>query len=203
MFCPNCGKQIKESDNFCRFCGTYLKDEQNCEQVLQYFEKTDNTVEDANLDIREEFVLYEVKKHFISLFWTIFLTPLFIFYFWNVFLNTHSFFSWIVVFALLALIFYPIMRYKSDSLVITNKFAHIKVGVLNPSHKDIPINDLACINVSQSSMGRMLDYGHVTFSFIDNSIDFGDVENPEDLQYIIDNPKEFIQESLKEDEMAV
>ena len=52
-------------------------------------------------------------------------------------------------------------------------------------------------------MGRMLDYGHVTFNFIDNSIDFGDIENPEDLQYIIDNPEEFIKESLKEDEMAV
>lgn len=203
MFCPNCGKQIKENDNFCRFCGTYLKDEQSSEQLSQSFEKSDNTVEDTSFDIKEEFVLYEVKKHFMSIFWSIFLTPLFIFYFWNVFLNTHSFFSWVVVFALLALIFYPIARYKSDSLVITNKFAHIKVGVINPIQKDIPVNDLEIINIFQSSMGRMLDYGHVTFNFIDNSIDFGDIENPEDLQYIIDNSEEFIKESLKEDEMTV
>ena len=27
MFCPNCGKQIKDYDNFCRYCGIDLKDD--------------------------------------------------------------------------------------------------------------------------------------------------------------------------------
>ena len=27
MFCPNCGKQVNDSDNFCKYCGKDLRDE--------------------------------------------------------------------------------------------------------------------------------------------------------------------------------
>lgn len=194
MYCPNCGKQIKEYDNFCRFCGTDLREND--------FEKCQENTENSQSN-DEEFVLYDVKKHWMSLFWSAFFTPVFILYFWNIFLNTHSFFSWVVVFVLLGLIFYPIARYKSDRLIITNKFAHIKIGVLNPEEKDIPVKDLNSVTVTQSSMGRMFDYGFVLFNSLGRTINYGYIDSPEDLQCIIDDPCGFINDALKEDEMTV
>lgn len=187
MFCPKCGKEIKEEDNFCRFCGTYLKEDVS--EICQV----------ENLSDDEEIVLYDVQKHWRSLALSILLIPLFFFYFWNIFLNTHSFFSWIVVLAILWLIIYPVARYKSDNIIITNKFAHIKIGIINPEEKDIPLKDLNILEVSQSSMGRLLDYGQAALISNSERIEYGYIKSPEDLQYIIENPDEFVQEYSKQE----
>lgn len=192
MFCPNCGKEIKETDNFCRYCGSDLRKE--LQQPVT--EKTVVTEEIPVKTEEEEYVLYDVKKHCMALVLPIFLIPLFFIYFWNIFLNTHSFFSWIVVFAIVGMIIYPIARYKSDSIVITNKFAHIKIGVLNPEEIDIPLEKLDVIEVSQTSLGRIFDYGQAAFNSNSERFDFGYIKNPEDLQYIIDNPQKFVDENL-------
>lgn len=201
MFCPNCGKEIKESDNFCRYCGLDLRTE-NIETVNKQ-EFVQESVQEpeilVNNDDEEELVLYDVPKHCMSLVVPIFLTPLFFFYFWNIFLNTHSFFSWVVVIAILAMIIYPIARYKSDRLIITTKFAHIKIGVLNPIEIDIPLNKLDMLEVSQTSLGRMLGYGMVAFNSNSVRYDYGYIQAPEDLQYIIDDPSRFTQEVLDEE----
>lgn len=191
MFCPNCGKEIKDNDNFCRYCGTDLR----YEEPQKVYTPEKPIIIDDNA---EELVLYDVQKHLMALVIPAFLIPLFLFYFWNIFLNTHSFFSWIIVIAILALIVYPIMRYKSDRIVITNKFAHIKIGVLNPVEIDIPLDKLDILEVSQTSMGRMFGYGMIAFSHESVRYDFGYVKNPEDLQYIIDDPQRFIEEELEE-----
>jgi len=146
----------------------------------------------------EELVLYDIKKHWMALFWPAFLTPLFLVYFWVIFLNTHSLFSWVIVIAMLALIIYPIARYKSDKIVITTKAAHIKIGVLNPAELEIPLEKLNIIDVSQSSMGRLLDYGTATFCINAEKYDYSYIKYPEDLQFIIDEPQKFIEESLRE-----
>lgn len=194
MFCPNCGKEIKENDNFCRFCGTDLRINEHDENVScakpveEKVEYTDNS--------EEEYVLYDVQKHWMSLAVLVFLVPLFLFYFWSIFLNSHSFFSWVVVIALLILIIYPIGRYKSDKIIITNKFAHVKIGIINPEEIDIPLNKLDMLEITQSSKGRMLGYGQVSLLTNVEKINYGYIENPEDLQYIIDDPQRFIQESV-------
>lgn len=184
MYCPNCGKEIKENDNFCRYCGYDLRTEEIA------------STKENKCDIEEEFVLYEVKNHWRRLLIPVIFTPLFFFYFWNIFLNTHSFLSWVIVFAILGFIFYPIMRYKSDSIVVTNKFIHIKVGVLNPEKTDIKIEDTDTIELSQSAFGKMFGYGHVTFCNLRERIDYGYIDALEDLEYIIENPERFINESL-------
>ncbi len=214
MFCPNCGKQIKDNDNFCRYCGFDLRnDEINTnenehpiyEQVIDYSKNYEKVEKEPEKEVHfeksgEEFVLYDVKKHWMSIFWTIFLTPVFFIYFWNVFLNTHSFLSWIIALGLLAAIVYPAMRYNSDKIIITNHFAHVKIGIINPVEIDIPLDKLQKLEVSQTSFGRMLDYGLVSLISNSERYDYGYVKYPEDLQYIIDNPLEFVQESLSEDE---
>jgi len=201
MFCPHCGKPIKEEDNFCRFCGTKLESPKEISE--------EKTVELPNIKPLpeaketpiyegEELVLYEIQKHWMSLFLPVFLTPLFFIYFWVIFLNTHSIFSWVVVIALLALIIYPIIRYKSDSIVITTKSAHIKIGIINPAKIEIPLEKLNLIDVSQSSMGRILDYGTATFCINAEKYDYPYIKYPEDLQFIIDEPQKFVEESLRE-----
>ena len=198
MYCPNCGEQVKEEDNFCRYCGANLK----IEPVSKEIEKPKNEVSSETEQVHydgEELFLCEFNKHWMALFWPVFLTPLFFIYFWNIFLNTHSFFSWIVVLALLVLIVYPIARYKSDSIVVTTKCIHIKIGVLNPAELQIPLNKLDVIDVTQSSMGRVLDYGTASFCINSEKYDYSYIKYPEDLQYIIDNPQKFLKESLEED----
>lgn len=202
MYCPNCGKMIKENDNFCRYCGTDLRFEEP-QKVKIEPQVLSNEIPIDKVNDGEEFVLYDVPKHFMSLVLPIFLTPLFFFYFWNIFLNTHSFFSWVIIIAILGLIIYPIAKYKSDRIIITNKFAHIKVGVMNPIEIDIPLEKLDALEVSQTSMGRMLGYGVLAFIYNSEKYDFGYIKSPEDLQYIIDDPKRFINESLEEEFLQI
>ncbi len=220
MFCPNCGKYIKDTDNFCRYCGADLREQvtqsyienisdetsENIEQPsesseVEIFPVNNNREEEPQKEFvyeGEELVLYEVKKHLMSLFWPMFLTPLFIVYFWIIFLNTHSFMSWVIVVSMLILIIYPVIRYKSDSIVITTKSAHIKMGAVKPINVEIPLEKTTMFDVTQSAMGRLLDYGTVTFCANSEKYDYPYIKYPEDIQYIIDNPKRFVQEALEE-----
>ena len=209
MYCPNCGKTIKEYDNFCRYCGADLRENSDKQEVIinsyneneiKNDEKADIQIVDLASDNGEELVLFDVKKHWMSLFWSVFFTPIFFSYFWNIFLNTHSILSWIVVLGLLAPIIYPILRYSSDKIIITNKYVHIKLGVLNPEEIDIPLSKLNILEVSQSTLGRLLNYGSVSFNSNSERFDYGYIQAPEELQYIIDDPARFIKEALEENE---
>ncbi len=217
MFCPNCGKQIKDNDNFCRYCGSDLRvnvedfsANNNQEYVVHHYQpekmeynhQPNNDEPEYKLpdENSEELVLCDIKKHWMALFWPVVLTPVFFIYFWFIFLNTHSFFSWVIVALLLILIVYPIMRYNSDKIVITTKYAHIKIGVLNPEEVDIPLSRLGMLEVSQTTVGRILDYGTVSFAHNSERFEYGYIEAPEELQYIIDNPARFVDEVLNEEE---
>ncbi len=212
MFCPNCGKQIKDYDNFCRYCGIDLKNDNfPQEQVKEEFvektvhpelEKSDEAKKEYTLpdDNAEELVLYDIKKHWMALFWPIVMTPVFFIYFWTIFLNTHSFLSWVIVFLLLLPIVYPILRFNSDKIIITTKYAHIKIGVLNPEEIDIPLNKLNMIDIYQTTMGRILDYGMLSLTYKSERFDYSYIKSPENLQYIIDDPARFVHEALEEDD---
>ena len=103
MFCPNCGKQIKDCDNFCRYCGYDLRDDFATVVPAEGAEKQHEILEEYVLpsDNEEELVLYDVRKHWMAFFWPVIITPVFFVYFWTIFLNTHSLLSWFVVFLLL------------------------------------------------------------------------------------------------------
>lgn len=214
MFCPNCGKEVKENDNFCRYCGNNLHTEietinvqkQVCTadtiKMVNVVEKIDeqpvikNSIKEKISDDAEEVVLYVVKKHWIDLIVPICLVPLFFLYFWNIFLNTHSLFSWVVLFALLGFIFYPVARYKSDRMVVTNKFIHIKSGILNPEEADIPIENANALELTQSTMGRIFDYGLAAYISSGERKDYGSIKAPENLEYIIENPDDFVRDNM-------
>lgn len=210
MYCPNCGKEVKETDNFCRYCGQSLSQDV---QMSEHFETREPVIsepvrekvqepqpeegfEQVFDDSVEEVVLYEVKKHWMNFAVPAFLIPLFFIYFWFIFLNTHSFLSWVITLAILAFIFYPIAKSKSDRMVITNKFIHIKSGVLNPQEFDIPLYNSDMVEVSQSAMGRIFDYGFVSYYNGAENVDYGYITSPEDLEYIVENPKNFVEENV-------
>ena len=132
------------------------------------------------------------------IFWTIFLTPLFLIYFWTIFLSSQSIFSWFVVAGIIVLIVYPAICYKSESFVITTKSAHIKIGFIKKEEIEIPLKDFDKLDVTQSSMGRMFDYGTVTFNYKSEKYDYPYVKSPEELLYIFQNPGEFIQEQISD-----
>lgn len=211
MFCPNCGKQIKDGDNFCRYCGCDLRADVVIEKQPQTYASEETAVHKINdneelqteslPEDMEELVLYDIKKHPMALFWPIVLTPVFFIYFWNIFLNTHSIFSWLVVFGILAAIIYPILRYIYDKIIITTKFAHIKMGVLNPVEIDISLNDLNRLDITQTSMGRLMDYGMLSFTANSQRYEYRYIKSPQDLLYIINNPAKFVREALSEDEI--
>ena len=212
MYCPNCGKQIKENDNFCRYCGFDLRadfvidKQQENEKIhtaedYHYEENTSSSNEKYELpsDNTEELASYDVKKHRMALFWPVILTPVFFIYFWNIFLNTHSIFSWLVVLAILAGIIYPILRYTYDKIIITTKYVHIKIGVLNPVEIDLPLSQIDRLDITQTSMGKLMDYGMLAFTANSERYDYKYIQSPGDLRYIIDNPARFVKESLSED----
>ena len=206
MFCPNCGKQVKNKDNFCRYCGADLRAEEGNKQ--QKFSDEEYVIHNYNENQKqyklppensEELVLYDVKKHWMSLFWPVFLTPVFFIYFWFIFLNTHSIFSWIIVMLILLPIIYPILRYNSDKIIITTKFVHIKIGVLNAVEIDVPISKADMLDLSQSTMGKILNYGTLTFNQNSERFDYSYIKDPQDLEYIMENPARFVCESLGEE----
>ena len=202
MFCPNCGKQIKDCDNFCRYCGYDLRDDFATVVPAEGAEKQHEILEEYVLpsDNEEELVLYDVRKHWMAFFWPVIITPVFFVYFWTIFLNTHSLLSWFVVFLLLLPVIYPLLRYSSDKIVITTKYIHIKLGVLNPVEVDIRLNKAAdVLEVSQSAMGKLLDYGILSFTHGGNRYDYGYIKSPQNLEYAIDEPARFVGEVLDMD----
>lgn len=230
MFCPNCGKQVKDSDNFCRYCGAPLSEKAEESNVQTFIEtptytNSEETTqkqtacsveidEDKQQDIQpeipeydlpsdnmEELVLYDVKKHFMALFWPIVLTPVFFVYFWQIFLNTHSIFSWIVAFAILTPIVYPILRYSSDKILITTKYMRIKTGIIKPQEVNVPLIRVPQLLLEQTTVGRILNYGTLVFksNLPDRDSDtFCYIKDFDEFARIIDNPVEFVRESLDE-----
>ena len=49
-------------------------------------------------------------------------------------------------------------------------------------------------------MGRLLNYGSVSFSSNSERFDYGYIQAPEELQYIIDDPARFVKEALEDND---
>lgn len=226
-FCRYCGANLKEEENF--VIHSYvehasIKEEvnnhQNDKQVItasyenvhyneenrqaqETLQKEDIEIPEYDLpkDDSEELVLYDVQKHFMALFWPIVLTPVFFVYFWQIFLNTHSFFSWVVAFAILTPIVYPILRYSSDKIIITTKYMRIQTGIIKKQEVDIPLRRVSQLLLEQTTVGRILNYGTLVFKSglpdRDTEI-YGYIKDFDEFAGIIDNPVEFVRESLNE-----
>ena len=222
MFCPNCGKKVNDDDNFCKFCGRDLRGEriENYQENIPYrnsdvpFQKTDyadytpvtpapvteikEELPQVNED--EEIVVYEIKKHYMALFWPCVFSPIFIAYFWIFYVNIPSILGFVIALIFLMPIVYPVLRYFSDRSVITTQNLHIRQGVFNVEDICVPLNKIHLVRVRRSFLGRIADYGHLIIvkENSDKEIVYRYIQEPEDVEFILHNPKAYIEEYLKQ-----
>lgn len=225
MFCPNCGKRINDFDNFCKYCGHDLRND----RVESYtenniysnndvpFQKTDYAdyssitpapvVEEKQEEEQsqtvsddEEIVVYEIKKHYMALFWPCVFSPVFIAYFWIFYVNIPSILGFLIALVVLMPIVYPILRYFSDRSVITTQSLHIRQGVFSVEDICVPLKKIHLVRIRRSFLGRMADYGHLIIEKenSDKEIVYRYIQDPEDVEFILRNPKSYIEEYLKQ-----
>ncbi len=218
MFCPNCGKKINDYDNFCKFCGRDLREESyienDNENVIPFRESTNQekaveiplivqtasmTEEFKDESEDEEIVVYEIKKHWMALFWPLVFSPLCLFYFWNIYIHIDSFIGFLIGLLFLIPIVYPILRYYSDRAVITTSHLHTQQGVVDFTETSIKLDKINLIHMRRSYLGKLCNYGHL---IIESEIDekptvYKYVQDPEDISFILRNPKAYIEAYLK------
>lgn len=224
MFCPNCGKKVNDYDNFCKFCGHDLRDheessntdtsvnyenqEEHSAHKISIYEDTDvitetekltDSAETNNSDDENEIVVYEIKKHYMALFWPIVFSPIFIAYFWIFYVNIPTFWGFLIAVLVLMPIIYPILRYFSDRAVITTANLHIRQGAFNTEDITVPLNKIHLVRLRRSYLGRIADYGHLIIEKenSDKEITYRYIQDPDDVQFILGNPKAYITEYLK------
>lgn len=227
MFCPNCGKKVNDYDNFCKFCGHDLRDqepvsdsdsnsydyqsyeirEEHKPSKISVYEDTDiitsveqsNEIETENQNEENEIVVYEIKKHYMALFWPIVFSPIFIAYFWIFYVNIPTFWGFLIALLVLMPIIYPILRYFSDRAVITTSNLHIRQGAFNTEEITVPLNKIHLVRLRRSYLGRIADYGHLIIEKenSDKEITYRYIQDPDDVQFILGNPKAYITEYLK------
>lgn len=171
MFCSNCGKEIDDNANFCQFCG------------YQFSPK--DVV--ARNDI-EEYLIYNAKKHWITLI------PCFIWGFLAIViffaaLNTKEDIYWIYLFSFCFLSVYPYLRYKFDKIEITNKSFNLQQGIFNIDRINMPLSKINTYYINQGLLGRILNYGSFIFQSgakAGNS-SYNFIENPHKLINIMNN----------------
>ncbi len=225
MFCPHCGKKVNDGDNFCKFCGYDLRDdrvENYAEQSVIYNEntpverqifgdyrevKTQAEPEAVRQDViqvneDEEIVVYEIKKHYMALFWPCVFSPIFIAYFWIFYVNIPSLLGFIIALIVLLPIVYPVLRYFSDRSVITTQSLHIRQGVFNIEDICVPLNKIHLVRIRRSFVGRFANYGHLIIEKenSDKEIVYRYIQDPEDVEFILRNPKAYIEEYFKQED---
>ncbi len=225
MFCPHCGKKVNDIDNFCKFCGYDLRDgrvENYAEQSAIYNEntpverqifgdyrevKTQAEPEAVRQDViqvneDEEIVVYEIKKHYMALFWPCVFSPIFIAYFWIFYVNIPSLLGFIIALIVLMPIVYPVLRYFSDRSVITTQSLHIRQGVFNIEDICVPLNKIHLVRIRRSFVGRFANYGHLIIEKenSDKEIVYRYIQDPEDVEFILRNPKAYIEEYFKQED---
>ena len=225
MFCPNCGKKVNDGDNFCKFCGYDLRDDraevytepsaiynENTPVERQIFGdyrevKTQAEPEAVRQDViqvneDEEIVVYEIKKHYMALFWPCVFSPIFIAYFWIFYVNIPSLLGFIIALIVLMPIVYPVLRYFSDRSVITTQSLHIRQGVFNIEDICVPLNKIHLVRIRRSFVGRFANYGHLIIEKenSDKEIVYRYIQDPEDVEFILRNPKAYIEEYFKQED---
>lgn len=235
MFCPNCGKKVNDFDNFCKFCGhdlresrteSYIESEQirqetfcmpeaeernsivsvkqiEPEEIIKKDEKIDEN--DNEYDEENEIVVFEIKKHYMSMFWPCVFSPIFIAYFWIFYVNIPSFLGFIIALIFLAPIIYPILRYYSDRSVITTSNLHIRQGVFIVDDICVPLKKIHLVRLRRSFLGRLANYGHLIIEKenSDKEIVYRYIQNPDDVQFVLNNSKAYIREYFQKDKTDI
>lgn len=215
-FCKYCGKDLRENDADVDTVDVQFEN-QTEEQPREVFETSDDveifpiadeessslkTIE-KNDELQEsedeEIVVYEIKKHFMSMFWPCVFSPIFIAYFWKFYVIIPTFWGFVVALLFLAPIVHPVLRYFSDRIVITTSNLYITRGVFVAEEIRIPLKKIHLVRVKRSFLGKLAGYGHliVERENSNDEITYRYIQEPDDVQFILNNPAAYIKEYLK------
>ena len=158
-----------------------------------------NEEEETDHDDSEEIVLYVSRRHWAGLLIPLIPAPFLVVMFWKVYINFHSVIGLIAGMFILMPVVYLILRHYMDKLIITNKFVHIRHGVFDIAEINIPIEKIKKIRPQQVSLGKLLGYGQIVFKTPAGKFYIRNIENYEELKYIISNTKDYIKELLEYD----
>ncbi len=68
---------------------------------------------------------------------------------------------WVELKSILSLFIRPLIMTKTDEFVITNKRVIMKTGLISRNVFEMTLSHIESINVDQSILGRILDYGTI------------------------------------------
>lgn len=118
----------------------------------------------------DEKIVYEAKKHLMSLFWAFVFTPFLLIVFLasiGAGITTKDSAQLIggLIFSLILAtpVIYSILRFKLDKLVVTNKTFYLQQGVINIERITLPLNKIQSMVVQQGLLGRILNYGDIVY----------------------------------------
>ena len=139
------------------------------------------------------------------MFWPCVFSPIFIAYFWIFYVNIPSFLGFIIALIFLAPIIYPILRYFSDRSVITTSNLHIRQGVFIVDDICVPLKKIHLVRLRRSFLGRLANYGHLIIEKenSDKEIVYRYIQNPDDVQFVLNNSKAYIREYFQKDKTDI
>ena len=150
-------------------------------------------------DDSEEIVLYVARRHWAGLLLPLIPAPFLTVLFWKVFMNVHAVIGLIAGVFILMPVVYPILRHYTDKLIITNKFVHIRHGVFDVTEINLPVEKINKLHAQQTLLNKLLGYGQIAFETETGTFYIRNIENYDELTYIISNTEEYIKEALEDD----
>ncbi len=113
-----------------------------------------------------EAIVYETRLHWIYFGWrACFIVLLLIALPHESNENTVAYLSKLLLFLVIfsPIFLFPLITYRTSEFAVTNKRLIIKVGWLSRRTLELSLNKVESAAISQSFLGRMLDYGSITF----------------------------------------
>lgn len=119
---------------------------------------------DKNL-LPDERILFRTRKHWIIFFlpivWTFFAIPITSYMQANPILTRLSWIPWVLAFLFWA---YLWLEYITSDFAITNKRVMMREGFFNRHANEMRLSAISQVNVDQSLLGQMLNYGTVSIN---------------------------------------
>lgn len=115
---------------------------------------------DDNLAIGES-VVYRTRLHWIIFFWPVFLVALAILFFSSRSSDVSQFAFFILFLGAIPWGILSYIDYNTSEFGVSNKRVLIKVGFIRRASLEILLDKVESIQVNQSVLGRMLNYGTI------------------------------------------
>lgn len=90
---------------------------------------------------------------------------------------------------LIGLVWIPrdLLKYFKTKLEITNKRLIGKTGIISTNELDSPLNKINSVQIKQSAIGKMCNYGTLVISTSSSVYTFNYINNPNEFKTILNN----------------